>query len=213
MTARAPTTSYDVLQALRGLWSAPEYATLYEVRDGTGAHAGRSADAVVMSCWPSRGLYAMGVEVKVSRGDWKRELKDVTKSASVQRFCRHWWIAAPAGLIPSHELPATWGLVEVTGERAKVVVPAPVLEAEPPTMAFVASVMRNSASAHAQRLIDAHADGYSAVEKDLDASALDALRDQLFTATRGASQAQADLQRAQRQVAEREAIIATYEKP
>lgn len=130
----------------KAIWSAPAHAMLREVRNATGyARAARSADALVVSLWPSRGVWFAGVETKVSRGDWRRELKDPEKSSEIQRFCDYWWVAAPVGVVELGEVPETWGLVEVDGAKCKVTKQAPKLTAEPLSAAFVAAVLRNRA--------------------------------------------------------------------
>lgn len=137
----------DALSGAGGPFSAPAHAVLRGVRNKTG-HSGASeryADGIVVSLYPSRGVWFAGVEVKVSRSDWMRELKDPDKSVPIQRFCAYWWIAAPPGIVKADELPPTWGLIEVSAEgKCKRVKPAPLLEPEAPTVAFVASVMRSA---------------------------------------------------------------------
>ncbi|KWK71684.1 hypothetical protein WM15_34775 [Burkholderia ubonensis] len=116
--------------------------------DATGARHSRWADAVAMNLWPSRGLVIHGMEVKVSRSDWLRELKDPSKSAPVQRYCDHWWIVAPAGVLKDGELPPTWGHYEVKpGGTLRELVGAPKLESEPVTRQFVATLMRRASAA------------------------------------------------------------------
>ena len=58
--------------------------------------------------WPSRGLYIAGVEIKVSRADWLKERKDPGKSVSIQRFCKYWYVAAPAGIVPVADDEDDW---------------------------------------------------------------------------------------------------------
>lgn len=153
-----------MIAALKCYFGHPkQHVLLEEVRAGTGYGDGveRTADALVCSVWPSRGIYLMGIEVKVSRSDWFSELRDVKKSVSVQKHCERWWIAAPPGIVQREELPATWGLLEVVPRKiskkhpkkhpepytCKVVAQAPKLEAVPLSLEFIASVMRNMAKA------------------------------------------------------------------
>lgn len=138
----------DVKAALRARFCAPEWALFFEVADATGARHNRWADAVAINLWPSRGLAIHGMEVKVSRSDWLRELKDPSKSAPVQRYCDHWWIVTPAGVIKDGELPPTWGHYEVKpGGTLRELVGAPKLESEPVTRQFVAALMRRASAA------------------------------------------------------------------
>jgi hypothetical protein len=132
----------DVLRSKHFMGEA--YAFLREVRNGTGySKQDRYADALAVSCWPSRGIWVAGVEVKVARYDWLRELKQPEKSVEIQKFCSYWWIAAPEGVVQTGELPETWGLIEVTEKTRTVVKEAPRLTPEPFSPSFIASVLRN----------------------------------------------------------------------
>lgn len=53
----------------------------------------------------------MGFEVKTSRSDWLRELKDPSKSEAWRRYCTHFYVVAPRGVVNKDELPAGWGLI------------------------------------------------------------------------------------------------------
>jgi len=138
-------TSADVRTALRARFTSPEWALFFEVGDGTGAHQHRWADAVAMNLWPSRGLGLHGFEIKVSRSDWRAEMKNPAKAEAVSQYCDYWWIVAPAGIVPKDGLPDTWGLFEVgqTG-KLKQVVAAPKREAKPAGRPFMAALLRRA---------------------------------------------------------------------
>lgn len=145
MSSKADATSGQVIEALRsGPLREPAHSWLYEVRNRTGysGHV-RYADALVTSLYPSRGLWLAGIEVKVSRSDWKSELDQPSKSAELQRFCDYWWVAAPAGVVELSEIPESWGCYLIEGKRVKVAKKAPKLTPEPYTVEFIASLMRN----------------------------------------------------------------------
>lgn len=137
-----------VLEALRqGPFREPAHAWLYEVRNGTGyKRQERYADGLVVSLWPSRGIWFAGIEVKVDRQDWKHELDDPTKSAEIQRFCDFWYLATPDGIVKPGELPEKWGhyIVSADGKKASLAKEAPRLETQPLSRDFVASVLRNA---------------------------------------------------------------------
>jgi len=138
--------SAGVLNQLeKSLFKTPAHIMLREVRNATGYASGvtRSADALVVSVWPSRGIWFACVEVKVSRGDWLRELKTPEKAEEISRFCDYVWIATPPGIVHMHELPAQWGLVEVDGSKTKVKKQAPKKTRTALNMGFVAAVLRN----------------------------------------------------------------------
>jgi len=164
-------SAHQVLAALRDkMFAGDAWAWLTEVRNGTGyQRTTRSADALAVSCWPSRGLFASGVEVKVSRSDWKHELLQPAKSDEVQRFCKFWWIATSPGIVLHEELPPAWGLVETDGKTCSVIRAAPELEHREPTWLFLASVLRNASKTNEGALARARADGYKSGSEKADA--------------------------------------------
>ncbi|MEX3960119.1 hypothetical protein [Trinickia sp. EG282A] len=138
----------DVKAALRSRFCAPEWALFFEVADATGVQHNRWADAVAVNMYDSRGLEVHGFEIRVSRADWLRELKDPAKSAPVQRYCDRWWVVAPDGVILDGELPPTWGYYQAhAGGKLRQGVAAPKLVAEPVTRAFVAAMLRRASAA------------------------------------------------------------------
>ncbi|HPG94994.1 MAG TPA: hypothetical protein PLR28_10610 [Dokdonella sp.] len=131
-----------VPELLAKRYPAPEYALMLEVAPRTGGGT-RYADAVAVGLWQSRGHVVHGFEIKVSRGDWLRELKHPAKAEeSVYSFCDFWWIVAPAECIKDGELPPTWGLLDLRANGLVQKVAAPRLEAKPITREFFASLMR-----------------------------------------------------------------------
>lgn len=137
--------THDVSAALRARFCGPEWALFFEVGDATGGRHNRWADAVAINLYPSRGLEINGFEIKVSRGDWLRELKNPEKSAPVQRYCDRWWIVCPPAVIAPGELPPTWGHYEIQpGGKIRQVVAAPKLTAQPVTRDFVAAMLRRA---------------------------------------------------------------------
>ncbi|MFZ3484238.1 hypothetical protein [Sphingomonas sp. 3-13AW] len=161
--------SADVRAALARKFCAPEYALFYEVGDATGGRQRRWADAIAMGLWPSRGLYLQGFEIKVSRSDWLVELRNPAKAEAISRFCHHWWIVTPPGIVRDDELPETWGLYEVTGKGLVCKRKAPVMpDIQPIDMPFLASLLRR-ADEHARATIrgavdDAMRDERAAIE-------------------------------------------------
>lgn len=134
-----------IKDALRLRFPSPEYAIVFEVGDSTGGRARRWADAVAMGCWPSRGLELHGIEVKASRYDWQKELRNPAKAENVFQYCDRWWIAAgDTSIVQPGELPPTWGLMVPNSKGLKIAVEAPKLEPKPVTRGFLASLLRKS---------------------------------------------------------------------
>lgn len=141
--ADASWSEVRVFRCLASVFAAPAWVLLPQVRNGTGySRRVRTADALAASVWPSRGLYFAGVEIKVSKSDWSRELANAEKSAEIQQYCLRWYIAAPQGVVPEAELPPTWGLIECKGDKAAIVKAAPDLQPVAPDIAFVCAVLR-----------------------------------------------------------------------
>lgn len=130
--------------ALRKRYSMPEWVFMEEVRDAAGFESSRSADGIAMSMWPSRGLEINGFEIKASRSDWLRELKNPAKAEAIAAYCDRWWIVALKDLVKIEELPAGWGLMELQANGSlKEVKTAPAREnVKPITRTFMAAMMR-----------------------------------------------------------------------
>lgn len=137
----------EAIETLRQKVSGEGYLVVGQVGDATGARQRRTADALMVQCWPSRGLSITGVEYKKSRADWRRELRDPEKAESVARYCHAWLVLAPKDVVPAEELPPAWGLWElhttakgVTLFRTKT--PPPQDTVTPVDLVFLAAVLR-----------------------------------------------------------------------
>lgn len=138
----------EVKAALRRAYKPAEYALMWEVGNTTGHSVRRHADAVIMNLWPSRGLLIEGFEIKVSRPDWRRELDHPEKAEAIARFCDHWWIIAPEGIVQEQEVPALWGYKAVTEKGLiRTVKQAPKKEADAADRGFIAAMLRRSSEA------------------------------------------------------------------
>lgn len=139
-------TAADIRRAMLARWTAQEWAIMWEVTPATGAHARqRYADAVMMSLWPSRGLEIHGVEIKVSRSDWKREARDPTKAEAVGAYCDRWWVhVAPKVIHDLSEVPPAWGVREFDGKAWRTVREAEKTAARALDRGFLASLLRRA---------------------------------------------------------------------
>lgn len=140
-------SEFKVLSKLEHVFPSGAFAILPQVRDTTGNTGIHVVDAVVASMWPSRGVWLGGVEIKITKSDWRKELRDVNKASVLQSFCKYWFVAAPSGVIPVGEVPEAWGLIEVREDGATIVKPAPPLDPAPLTVDFVVSLIRSTARA------------------------------------------------------------------
>ena len=144
-------TSEQLFDGLRSLYpEAHGWALLPQVRDTTGIYGSRTADGVAMNTWPSRGLEVHGLELKVTRGDWLRELKKPAKADRIFKYCDRWSVVIPEHaslIVQPAELPSNWGLIVVDGKgKASQQRPAPKLKPAALDKGFLAAILRRLAA-------------------------------------------------------------------
>lgn len=120
-----------------------KHAVLFEVRNATGHSATRSIDAVTMSLWPSLGLELTGMEIKISRSDWLRELKAPAKASATFEYFDRWYLVAPRTVAKMDEIPEPWGWLAPEGGKLVTLKKAPKNEdVKPLDRKFLASILR-----------------------------------------------------------------------
>ena len=137
-----PLTAHQVRIALASYYTHPNHGIVFEVAKATGFSANRHLDAVAMSLWPSRGLDLYGIEIKVSRQDYRREIENPQKAEEIAQFLDYFYIAAPTGMVPIDSLPKAWGLLEVSDGKVKERIPATRTAAKDGGRAFLAAIFR-----------------------------------------------------------------------
>lgn len=70
-------------------------------------------DFFAMHAWPTRKHARVGYEIKVSRADFRTELKKPGKRMNAVDLCNEFYFATPADLVQVHEVPEDCGLVWV----------------------------------------------------------------------------------------------------
>ncbi len=102
-------------------YPAGEWAVVFELQKGVGFQGttGR-IDAAAFGCWPSKGHHRLAFEVKRSRGDFLRELKQPQKRVWVEENFHQTWFVVPAGLVKPEEVPESWGLLVATKDGEKL---------------------------------------------------------------------------------------------
>ena len=135
---------------------APRYICAEHVRDKAGFER-RTLDFIAVDTWESSmrqgWLTVHGIEVKVSRSDWLRELRDPDKAATGMRYASHRWLAIPdESMVREGELPPGWGLMCAAGIRGLVARrPATGRQPEPLDPSAVAALLRAVAKTAAGR--------------------------------------------------------------
>lgn len=168
-------TYSQMMAALVKEFPPREYAFLTEVRNGTGFSSRvRTADAVALSLWPSRGLGLHGFEFKQYRGDWLREKDEPAKAEAIAQYCDYWWlVVTDARIAPLEEVPETWGLKAPSEDATSLVTlkTAVKMPAKELSRSFVASLLRNAADAMtpnavvSERVEEARQLGYRQAQK------------------------------------------------
>jgi hypothetical protein len=160
--AEPPASIFDLL---RRRHPPGEWAFMEEVAPATGGGT-RYADAIAVNLWRSRGHAIHGFEVKVSRSDWLRELKQPDKAEPLFRYCDYWFLVAEKDIVKPGELPDSWGHMERRGNSLHIVKPAPKQEAQPLTRAFFASLMRRGHEQLEALAARSYSDKIAEVRKD-----------------------------------------------
>ena len=142
LEAGAKLAAHDLYLRLQGTFSPPAYITLEEVRDATGFDGHRTADAIAVSLYRSRGKAIWGFEMKVSRSDWLHELKQPEKAESIMRYCNYWALVVPnKDIVKPGELPESWGMYVAQKNRLKCVVPCPKLDPLPMSITMLTALI------------------------------------------------------------------------
>jgi len=126
------------------LFPLSEYLHFSEVANLPGYGKSRSADGIACSIWPSRGHYLTGFEIKVSRGDWLKEMKTPAKADSFFKRCGYWYLVtmADAVIAKPEEIPKPWGHIHITGDKPKVMKKAPFNELAKELDGFMICLLR-----------------------------------------------------------------------
>lgn len=148
---RAPVDAAELTDTIiRSRHSSSAWACIREMRlgSGYGFHQGR-IDLWVLYCGPTAGCPATAYEVKMTRQDFRNDVKSPTKQRGARLYSNEFYYATPEGLVDPAELPEWAGLMEVKiGEdgwpSTRVKVPAPYREKVRPSWPFVMSLLRRT---------------------------------------------------------------------
>ncbi len=131
---------------------AVDHVYVEELRGGSGYGGDneRRMDAWAMHHHPSKGNKRTAYEVKVSRSDFLRDIKDPLKHRPALRFSNEFFFVAPAGMIKAEELPLYAGLMEVKETKSPTCplrlwpsIKPPWRDTIPPNWRFVVSLVRS----------------------------------------------------------------------
>ena len=145
----------EVMEVLRKHCRKKGAIYLEELRAGAGfgVDSERRIDSWSIQAEPSKKHERVAYEVKVSRADFRADMRKPQKQRPARLVSNRFFYVSPEGLIKPAELPVWAGLLEVRevslyGERSLELVPtvaAPLFETEPPNWSFVVSLVRHAA--------------------------------------------------------------------
>lgn len=139
-------TTAAMEQRIAYTFGNPQWHTMFQVRNAGGFDADRTCDAMTVGLWPSTNHKIVGFEIKVSRADWLREIKDPWKSEAFAKFCDEWWLVIQkADMVKPGELPDGWGVMVPHASGLKRVHHAKGREkVEPLERGLLAAMMKRS---------------------------------------------------------------------
>lgn len=129
----------------------PEWACFRELATWTG-FTPRLIDFYAFNCWESKGFLRVAYEVKVYRGDFKRELDEPGKRQPAMKLSNEFYFICPEGMLGVDEIPPGCGLrdVNATG-RIRTRLRAPKREVTEPGLPFMAAMARRVAAMEKER--------------------------------------------------------------
>ncbi len=130
----------------------PEGILIFELATGTGYSAGEPSrlDAFHMGDTISKGLKRTAYEVKISRSDFLREIRDPRKRRAAMRVSNQFYFVTPVGMVKPEEIPLECGLMEcMEGGHLTTTVEAPYRDGMPASWLFFAAVARRLVKTYA----------------------------------------------------------------
>lgn len=118
-------TTPELEDLLASKYPRDRYALFFNVPDAVGTDSYRRIDAVAVGLWRSVARQVNGFELKVSRSDWLREVKNVEKADPFIERCDYFWlVTASPSIAKMDEIPACWGWMAATKTGLRVQRPA-----------------------------------------------------------------------------------------
>lgn len=148
---------YECLDRLhKEHWSLKNFITIREARCGTGYRYQNQRSFDYMAISTCEGNQVRGYEVKASRADFLKDIKDPEKQKALRCFANLFYYVAPEGVIKKEELPPWAGLLEMAQYNGEYclyqIVGAPLQANFPPTWSFVAECIRNKSEQNTQEI-------------------------------------------------------------
>lgn len=146
-------TAADLKKAIQFRHRGKGAVLIEELRIGCGYVGGadRAIDIWAIEPNASKGCTAVSYEVKCSRSDFLKDMKDPLKQRGARLFSDQFYFVTPPGLLRAGEVPDWAGLLEPFNGATEewpyltTVVPAPFRSKDAPSWPFVVSMLRREA--------------------------------------------------------------------
>lgn len=91
-----------------------------------------------------KGNYTTAFEIKVSRGDFLKDIKDFRKQRGARLYSSNFYYVAPEGMIDPEEIPMWAGLLEYNFESGQFIkkIVAPLQSRNTPSWSLICSMIR-----------------------------------------------------------------------
>ena len=150
MKSKFALTAGEVAHALHKMFRSPEWMAVEELHiSGLNRYidfwAIKIEEQIKPMRYPKKGfefLSIHAIEIKISRQDFMKELKEPAKRLGAELFSNYFSFAAPRGVIELDEIPEGIGYIEIQGNKPKLIRLADYTRAEPPDWSFIASLGR-----------------------------------------------------------------------
>lgn len=120
-----------------------QWIYLEELANATGSMATGRIDAWAMNLWPSKKLERLAFEIKISRSDFLREIKQPSKRKAGLLASNEFYFVTPSGLLKKEEIPVECGLMEFNAAGEMFVkLAAPWRDTDRPSWLQVAAINR-----------------------------------------------------------------------
>jgi hypothetical protein len=138
-----------IQESLRNHYNPPndfqsdrEWVIIEELASGVG-FIDRRIDLFAINCWPSKRLTRIAHEIKISVGDFKKEISQPNKREPFVRFANKFYFVTPSGLLAKYydQIPVGCGLMEIINDKPKVIIESDYNECQP-TWEFVIAIAR-----------------------------------------------------------------------
>ena len=129
-------------ECLSAKFALPHHVLLWEVRNSTGFDSTRSADALAITMYVSRGHAITGFEIKEHRSDWLAEVKRPEKAEAIAQYCDFFFLVTGSKEIAKlEEIPHPWGWFAFTGKSLKLMKKPERLKCMPLDRAMLCSLI------------------------------------------------------------------------